>query len=53
MNTYFKHYFIFFNVNEHLVVPVVELIISKSRVGISVSFIYTGLLVRSYAVTQV
>ena len=30
INTYFKHYFIFFNVNEHLLVPVVELIISKS-----------------------
>ena len=31
--SYFKHYFIFFNINEHLAVPFVELARSGSRVS--------------------
>ena len=32
MFSYFKHYFIFFNVNEHLTIPFAELVRGRSRV---------------------
>ena len=31
--SYFEHYFIFFNVNEHLAILLVELVHNESRVG--------------------
>ena len=46
--SYFKHYFLFLNVNEHLAVPFVEF----ARVGtvwpISISFVCTELLVSAF-----
>ena len=46
----FKHYFIFFNVNEHLPVPFVKLAKGGSPPvwATSVSFVYTRLLVRAF-----
>ena len=43
--SYFEHYFIFFNVNEHPAVLFVELARVVPVWAISVSFVYTGLLV--------
>ena len=48
----FKHSFIFFNVNEQMVVPFVELYGMGPMWGISVSFLYTGLLVWAFPKSQ-
>ena len=45
---YFKHYFIFFNVNEHLAVPFVKFARGRSHVGHLLFFVYTGLSVWAF-----